>query len=80
MPTKRPPRTAALSDQLRAAIEAHGTPYGLALEAGVAPSVLSRFVSGERGLTTGTLDALAGPLGLKLIRAARRGRRGPRAG
>jgi hypothetical protein len=48
------------------------TPYAVATAAGVAPSVLTRFMNGERGLTLDTFDRLAA-LGLRLAET-RRGR------
>jgi transcriptional regulator with XRE-family HTH domain len=56
-----------LSDQLRRIIEAEGSCYDLAERAGVSRSVLSRFVRGERGLTTATLDRLAAVLRLRVV-------------
>ena len=41
--------------------------YQIAREAEVAQSQLSRFLSGETGLTSGTLDRLAAALGLELV-------------
>jgi plasmid maintenance system antidote protein VapI len=62
-----------LSDQLRGIIRARNlTPYAVAQSAGVAPSVVSRFCNGERGLSTDTLDKVADALGLEL-RETRRG-------
>lgn len=68
-----PAKAAPVSDQLRAIIKARISPYAVATAAGVAPSVLTRFMNGERGLTTDTLDRLAEALGLKLVET-RRGR------
>jgi len=48
-----------VSGGLRAIIRARGlTPYAIATAAGVSPSILTRFVNGERGLTSPTLDAI----------------------
>ena len=72
-PARRP--TAAVSDQLRAVITARRlTPYAVARLADVAPSVMTRFVNGERGLTLDTFDKIAEALGLRLVEIARRGR------
>ena len=73
------PSRETVSDRLRAVIRARGlSSVQVAVDAGVAPSVISRFVSGERGLTTSTLDAVCLSLGLEL-RETRRGRRPPGA-
>jgi plasmid maintenance system antidote protein VapI len=77
-------RTAPISGQLRAALTAPGrTPHAVAVAAGVAPSAVTRFVNGDRGLTTETLDRLADALGLRLVDTGRRKaarRRGGAAG
>ncbi len=57
----------SLSTQLRRIIAAEGSSYELALRAGVSRSVLTRFLKGERGLTTETLDRLASVLRLRVI-------------
>jgi transcriptional regulator with XRE-family HTH domain len=58
----------AFSDQIRDVIEASGvTRYALAKQAGIAESVLSRFMAGEQGMSTATLDKIAGVLGLEVI-------------
>ena len=83
--TRRPaPRRAAratFSDELRDAIEASDhTPYALGKAAGVDPGILSRFLAGRRGMTSDTIDRVAGALGLHLGAPARgrgRPRRGP---
>ncbi len=70
-PTRRP--AAPVSDQLRAAIVTRGmTPYAVAVAAGIAPSIVNRFMSGQRGLTLDSLDAVAGALGLRLVDSGRR--------
>lgn len=66
------PRRATISDELRRIIRSRGTPYALSKAAAVSPSILTRFVNGERGLTTDTLDRVADALGLEL-RETRRG-------
>lgn len=73
---KRPPlRIQLVSDQLVATIEARRlTGYAVATAAGVAPSVVSRFLSGQRGLSLDTFDALCAALGLEL-RETRRGKK-----
>jgi transcriptional regulator with XRE-family HTH domain len=63
------------SDQLRRAILDSGlTRYVISRETGVAESVLSRFVRGERGLSTESIDPLMEFLGLE-IRPRRKARR-----
>ena len=77
---RRPaPRRESVSDQLRSIIRARNlTPYAVSQAAGVSPSVVSRFVNGERGLTTDSLDAVCSALGLEL-KETRRGRHAPGA-
>ena len=58
-----------ISDQLRDAIEASGeTRYRISKETGIAQSALSRFMSGERGLTSSAVDKLAEYLNLELTK------------
>jgi hypothetical protein len=74
MKTKTRPRTSAgsISDQLRTALTAPGRcPHAVAMSAGVAPSVVSRFVSGARGLNSETIDRLAAVLGLRMVDTGR---------
>ena len=72
------PQPPAPSDQLRAVILARGlTPYGAAVAAGVAPSIMSRFMSGRRGLALETFDRVTTALGLRLVEVSR-GRGRPR--
>lgn len=53
--------------ELRKAIERdERTTYALARDAGLSPIQLSRFIRGERGLTTPAVDALCETLGLEL--------------
>lgn len=69
------------SAQLAELIRTSGrTPAALAADAGIAPSMLSRFLSGERGLASWTIDRLATALGGVRLEAIRRPGRGkPRA-
>ena len=68
------PSRETVSDRLRAIIRARGlTACQVAHDAGVNPSLVSRFMAGERGLTTPSLDAVCLSLGLEL-RENRRGR------
>ena len=56
-----------LSDQLRRAIDsAPMTRYRISKDLGISEATLSRFMSGERGLTLKVVDALANYLGLRL--------------
>jgi len=53
------------SDELRQAVDACGlSRYRICKELGIAESTLSRFMSGERGLTMKSLDRLAALLDL----------------
>ncbi len=67
-----------LLDEIRDAIDASGkTRYRIAQESGIAESVLSRLMSGERGLSIDALETLADYLGLELtMRPKQRRRRG----
>lgn len=66
-----------LSDQMRQAMRSGGwSIYRLALESGVAPSVISRFLSGS-ALTTDTLDRLAPVIGLRIDASAIRSAKAP---
>jgi transcriptional regulator with XRE-family HTH domain len=57
-----------IGDQLRQAIERSGkSRYRISQESGVSQSVLSRLVSGERGISTTTVDALLAALELKVV-------------
>lgn len=56
------------SEQLRMAIrESPKSLYQIGEESGVSRGVLSRFLAGERGITTDTLDRLAGVLNLQVV-------------
>jgi plasmid maintenance system antidote protein VapI len=59
----------SLADVLREAIRGSGkTAYAVAAESGVGHPVLSRFLSGQRGLNLDTADKLCRALGLELRR------------
>lgn len=60
--------TRLISDDLRRAIESSGlTRYRIAKDTGLSQSLLSRFVSGERGLSLEAIDKIGTLLGLRLV-------------
>jgi len=62
-----------ITEGLRRAIRESGlTRYAIAKASGVTEAALSRFMAGKSGLTTGTLDRLAGVLGLEIVARKRR--------
>lgn len=66
-----------LMDVIRKAItDGDKTCYRIAKDTGIAPSQLSRLMSGERGLSTETLECLADYLGLEIVIRPKRGRKG----
>jgi transcriptional regulator with XRE-family HTH domain len=75
-PAGGPKASAGFPGQLREIIVGRRlSAHAVAESAGVAPSVVSRFLARERSLTLETFDAIAGGLGLRLVEAARgRGR------
>jgi plasmid maintenance system antidote protein VapI len=59
------PKTA--SEVLKAAIASDGrAPHGIAKQADVPPTTVSRWLRGERGMLLETADKLAAELGLEL--------------
>ena len=61
-----------LSDQVRLAVETCGmSRYRISKQTGIGQGTLSRFMSGERGLTTTALDTLAEFLDLRLTMAGK---------
>jgi transcriptional regulator with XRE-family HTH domain len=69
----------ALSDELRRAVDdCPMSRYRICKELGIAESTLSRFMSGERGLTMKRLDRLADLLDLHVITVERRQKKGRR--
>ena len=57
-----------VTDQLRRLIRESGvTCYVIAKETGVSNAALSRFLSGERGLSSKALDAIGDYLGWQVI-------------
>jgi transcriptional regulator with XRE-family HTH domain len=74
------PSRHTVSGQLRDVIESRGqTHTELGKLSGVDPTVISRFVSGEREIRNGTFDRLAAALGLRLVEVARPKGRGQAA-
>jgi transcriptional regulator with XRE-family HTH domain len=69
---KKRPRRVLLSDQLRLIIEDCGmTRYEIAKRTGIDQSTLTRFMSGERGLSTAALDTLGEFLDLEVVQRGR---------
>ena len=69
---KKPSKRVRLSDQLRKAIETSGmSRYRISKETELSEPTLSRFMSGERGLTTTALDNLADFLDLNLTQGGK---------
>ena len=65
-------RRVKLSEQIRRAIRDCGlTRYAISKETGIAQETLSRFMSGERGMSMQSLDMLADFLNLDIV--ARKG-------
>ncbi|MFQ5733600.1 MAG: helix-turn-helix domain-containing protein [Planctomycetaceae bacterium] len=61
-------KKAKLSDQVRDAVDSCGeSRYAIAKATGISNSTLSRFMSGERGLTTTALDILSEYLELNIV-------------
>jgi transcriptional regulator with XRE-family HTH domain len=59
-----------VSDQIkRAILDSDLTRYRIAQETGVDEATLSRFLSGERGLSMIAIDRLANFFGYKLVKA-----------
>lgn len=72
---KRPRTSAHPSDQLRAIISARGlSGYAVATAAGLAASVINRWLKGDRSLSLNSFDLIVASLGLKLVEGSRRGR------
>lgn len=57
-----------VSEQVRAVIEGCGlTRYEISKRSGIDQSALTRFMSGERGLSTTALDTIGELLGLDIV-------------
>lgn len=66
-------RQTNISDQLRALIEECGlSRYELAKQTGIDESALSRFMSGERGLSMKALDTLGAFLDWEVVQKGKR--------
>ena len=79
--SKRPPvparRPTSISDDLRTILARRGSAYGVAKEAGLPHTIISRFLNHERSMSLESLDSLAATFGLRLVEV-RRGRSSPR--
>ncbi len=72
-----PPTPTGLSEQLRRILESRGvSAYALDKAADLDPGVVARFLDGRRGLTLASADRLAAALGIRLVEAPGRRRRG----
>ena len=66
-------RQAYLEKQIRAAFKESGmTIYRLAKDSHVSQPVVSRFISGKRGITLATASKLVAVLGLELVQTTER--------
>ena len=66
--SKKSRKRTSLSEQIRRHIGRCGlTRYEIAKRTGIEQSALSRFMSGERGFATGSLDKLAKLLELEVV-------------
>lgn len=69
---KKPP---SFSETIKQLIDGCGmTRYEISKLSGVEQSALSRFMSGERGLTTESIDKLAEALDWKIVANKRKGK------
>ena len=74
-------RPTPITDAVLAAIADSGlSHHALAQASGVPASAIQRFAVDGADLKLTTLDRLAGPLGLALVKPAARGRKPPRRG
>ena len=65
---KKRTRRRKVSDQIRRLIDSSGmSRYRIAKRTGIDQSALSRFMSGERGLSTTALDTLGKLLGFEVV-------------
>ncbi len=69
-------RRVTLSDQVRAAVDASGlSRYRICKETGLSQAAMSRFMSGQGGLSMKALDRVADLLDLNITTGKRRGSR-----
>ena len=70
------PAKHTLAYQLREIVESPGglTAYALGELTGIDPTVIRRFLNGGEGSKPGTMDRLAGALGLRLVEVGRKPR------
>jgi len=69
---------ALFSDTLRSVVQRRTANQGLrqlSRETGIDPAVLSKFQSGQTGLSLATIDALCRVLGLRLVEVKREQRK-----
>jgi len=77
MPRIMKRRRTTLSDQLRRAVdECPESRYRICRIIGMDQANMSRFMSGQTGLTLDTADRLAEFLGMELVERSREGRKG----
>lgn len=70
---KKKRRKPTVSDQIREAIdESEMTRYRISAETGIPQAVLSRFMAGKSGISSGTIDKLAELLELEVVKRSRR--------
>ena len=68
-----------VSDQIRRLVDASGmSRYEIAKRTGIDQSAMSRFMSGERGLSSTALDALGELLDLQVVVRGAKRKRGKR--
>ncbi len=68
------PKRQALSDQIRAAVDASGlSRYAICKAIGLDQGALSRFMARKTGMGLESLDRLAGFLGLRVVASKGRG-------
>ena len=68
-------RQASVSEQLRRAVDASGkSRYRICKDLDISETTMSRFMSGQRGLSLRLVDRLCAYLGLELRQSKREGR------
>ena len=67
------------SERLKQILRASGhTPYGIAARANLPHTVVTRFLNGERGLSTASFDRICAAYRVRLVTSGRPGNTGPR--